>query len=281
MAECRNVQDRLFDAIREADLERVKLCLESGAQINSMGGQKTFPLHQSLHYTISSGKRKPKRNQVEVIKILLQNGAIVDLKDRAGRSPLHLAVDNKKIEVIKLLLQYGAQIDIKDDKNQTPIDIAWQKGFQTILYYLKNPNMTEEEVKKMAKEEKIEKKAEKKAKRKAEKNAKFVKMTMKKSEEKAEKEANPSSANDIMARDYYSILGVKKGAGLSDELKLEMKRAYKKLALEYHPDKNPGCLESEEIFKRIGKAYEVLSNPEKKKVYDKFGEKGLNEKNWN
>ena len=277
MAKRRNVQDSLYDAIREADLERVKLCLESGAQINSMGGQKTFPLHQSLHYTISNRKRKPKRNHVEVIKILLQNGAIVDLKDRAGRSPLHLAVDNKKIEVIKLLLQYGAQIDIKDDKNQTPIDIAWQKGFQTILYYLKNPNMTEEEVKKMAKEEKTEKKAEKKAKRKAQKNVKAVK----KSEEKAEKKANPSSANDIMARDYYSILGVKKGARLSEELKLEMKRAYKKLALEYHPDKNPGCLESEEIFKRIGKAYEVLSNPEKKKVYDKFGEKGLNEKNWN
>ena len=52
MAECRNVQDRLFDAIRKADLERVKLCLESGAQINSMGGQKTFPLHQSLRFTL-------------------------------------------------------------------------------------------------------------------------------------------------------------------------------------------------------------------------------------
>ena len=111
------------------------------------------------------------------------------------------------------MLQYGAQIDIKDDKNQTPIDIAWQKGFQTILYYLKNPNMTEEEVKKMAKEEKTEKKAEKKAKRKAEKNVKAVK----KSEEKAEKEANPSSANDIMARDYYSILGVKKGTPFTEE----------------------------------------------------------------
>ena len=277
MAECRNVQDRLFDAIREADLERVKLCLESGAQINSMGGQKTFPLHQSLHYTISSGKRKPKRNQVEVIKILLQNGAIVDLKDRAGRSPLHLAVDYKKIEVIRLLLQYGTQIDIKDNKNQTPLDIAWQKGHHTIVYYLKNPNMTEEEVKKMAKEEKTEKKAEKKAKRKAQKNVKAVK----KSEEKAEKEANPSSANDIMARDYYSILGVKKGTRLTEELKLEMKRAYKKLALEYHPDKNTACVDAEEKFKKIRKAYEVLNNPQKKQVYDQFGEEGLNKKNWN
>ena len=81
-----------------------------------------------------------------------------------------------------------------------------------------------------------------------------------------------------MAQDYYSILGVKKGAQLSDELKLEMKRTYKKLALEYHPDKTP---DSEEKFKRIGKAYEVLCNPEKKKVYDQFGEEGLNEKNWN
>ena len=62
----------------------------------------------------------------------------------------------------------------------------------------------------------------------------------------------------------------------SEELKLEMNRAYKKLALEYHPNKNPGCVDSEEKFKRIEKAYEVLSTPEMKKVYDQFGEEGLN-----
>ena len=256
----KEAQDGLFDAIREADIERVKLCLGNGAQINTKGCHiKTFPLHYAIPIFNS------KRNHVEVIKILLQNGAIVNLKNRAGRSPLHIAVEYMNIEVIKLLLQYGALIDLKDNKHQTPIDIALQKGYHTIVNYLKNPNMTEEEVKKMAKEEKAEKRAKRKAAKKAE----------------AEKEANPSSSNDIMARDYYSILGVKKDAGLSEELKLEIKRAYKKLALEYHPDKNPGCLESEEKFKRIGKAYEVLCNPEKKKVYDQFGEEGLNEKNWN
>ena len=60
-----------------------------------------------------------------------------------------------------------------------------------------------------------------------------------------------------------------------------MKRTYKKLALEYHPDKNPGCVDTEEKFKKIGKAYEVLSDPQKKQVYDQFGEEGLNKKNWN
>ena len=84
-----------------------------------------------------------------------------------------------------------------------------------------------------------------------------------------------------MAGDYYSILGVKKGTQLTEELKLEMKKAYKKLALEYHPDKNPGCVDTEEKFKKIGKAYEVLSDPQKKQVYDQFGEEGLNKKNWN
>ena len=78
-----------------------------------------------------------------------------------------------------------------------------------------------------------------------------------------------------MGKDYYSILGVKKGA--SDE---ELKRAYRKLALKYHPDKNKAA-GAEEKFKEIGEAYDVLSDPKKKQVYDQFGEEGLNKKNWN
>ena len=78
-----------------------------------------------------------------------------------------------------------------------------------------------------------------------------------------------------MGKDYYSILGVKKGA--SDE---ELKRAYRKLALKYHPDKNKseGAMEK---FKRIKTAFEVLSNPQKKRVYDQLGEEGLKKKNFN
>ena len=149
--------------------------------------------------------------------------------------------------------------------------------------FLKN-NMTEEEMKTMPEDEakkKTEEKAEKNAKKKAKENAKKMaeKKAKKKAEEarkKAEKEAHPSSSNDIMARDYYSILGIQKGTRLTEELKLEMK-----IALEFHIDKNTACVDAEEKFKRIGKAYEVLSNPQKKQVYDKFGEEGLNRKNWN
>ena len=101
-----------------------------------------------------------------------------------------------------------------------------------------------------------------------------------------------SSDNIIMAEDYYSILGAQKGIQLTEELKLEMKRTYKKLALEYHPDKNKvilelklllnqACVDAEEKFKKIGKAYDVLSNPQKKQVYDQLGEEGLNRRNWN
>ncbi|MEK9207826.1 MAG: DnaJ C-terminal domain-containing protein [Patescibacteria group bacterium] len=67
-------------------------------------------------------------------------------------------------------------------------------------------------------------------------------------------------------RDYYQILGVTKGASEAD-----IKKAYRKLALEHHPDRNKGNKESEEKFKEVTKAYEVLSDPQKKQAYDQFG----------
>ena len=70
-----------------------------------------------------------------------------------------------------------------------------------------------------------------------------------------------------MAKDYYEVLGLKKGA--SDD---EIKKAYRRLAKKWHPDANPdNRKEAEEKFKEIGEAYEVLSNPQKKKMYDQFG----------
>ena len=72
-------------------------------------------------------------------------------------------------------------------------------------------------------------------------------------------------------RDYYEILGVDKNA-TSDEIK----KAYRKKAIQYHPDKNPGDKEAEERFKEAAEAYEVLSNQEKRQRYDQFGHEGLN-----
>ncbi|MBD3307249.1 DnaJ domain-containing protein, partial [candidate division KSB3 bacterium] len=71
-------------------------------------------------------------------------------------------------------------------------------------------------------------------------------------------------------RDYYEILEVNRNA-TSDEVK----KAYRKLALKYHPDRNSGNKEAEEKFKEAAEAYEVLSNPEKRNLYDQFGHEGL------
>src|SRR3954468_14552776 len=67
-------------------------------------------------------------------------------------------------------------------------------------------------------------------------------------------------------RDYYEILGLQRGASPEDA-----KKAYRKLAVQFHPDKNPGDKKAEERFKELSEAYEVLSDPQKRQMYDQFG----------
>jgi molecular chaperone DnaJ len=74
-------------------------------------------------------------------------------------------------------------------------------------------------------------------------------------------------------RDYYEVLGVDRNA---DEATI--KKAYRKLAMQYHPDKNPDNKEAEEKFKEASEAYEVLSDKEKRQIYDQYGHSGLENK---
>src|SRR5688500_20060181 len=71
-------------------------------------------------------------------------------------------------------------------------------------------------------------------------------------------------------RDYYEVLGIAREASLDD-----IKKAYRKLAVKYHPDKNPGDKDAEEKFKEAAEAYGVLSDEEKRARYDRYGHQGI------
>ena len=71
-------------------------------------------------------------------------------------------------------------------------------------------------------------------------------------------------------KDYYELLGIGREASAD-----EIKKAYRKQALKYHPDRNPGDKEAEEHFKEVAEAYDVLSDPDKRSRYDQFGHSGL------
>jgi len=77
----------------------------------------------------------------------------------------------------------------------------------------------------------------------------------------------------MASNDYYQLLGLTKTASAD-----EIKKAYRKMAIKYHPDKNPGNKEAEETFKQISEAYAVLSDPQKKAQYDQFGSSGFHQR---
>jgi molecular chaperone DnaJ len=86
----------------------------------------------------------------------------------------------------------------------------------------------------------------------------------------AKSERNMSTSNNVSKLDYYEVLGVSRDA--NDQ---ELKTAYRKLAMQFHPDRNPGDAEAEEKFKECSEAYQVLTDAQKRAAYDRYGHAGL------
>ena len=84
--------------------------------------------------------------------------------------------------------------------------------------------------------------------------------------------SDTSHAQDMAKRDYYEVLGVNRDA--ADD---EIKKAYRKLAMKYHPDRNPDNAKAEEQFKEAKEAYEIISNAEKRVAYDQYGHAGVDQ----
>ena len=87
---------------------------------------------------------------------------------------------------------------------------------------------------------------------------------------KKPKNTNQNQSNVEFRRDFYKILGLPRTATLN-----QIKKSYRKLAKELHPDKNKNDPKAQELFQDLGAAYEALSDPDKRKIYDKHGEEGL------
>ena len=218
-------------------------------------------VQQRLFNAILTGDRKH-------VKFNIENGADINAKDSNGWSPLYMACDDGKFELVKYLLQNGAEINEKNGLNDwSSLHNAVVWGRLDIVKIL-HQNGADINTKSID------------GKSPLDLAYIFGHLDISKYLKKAKKEGNISSSNDIMEEDYYSILGVEKVTPLTEELKRELKRAYQKLALKFHPDKNLDA-DAEEKFKKIKTAYEVLTDPQKKKVYDSSGEEGLKKKNFN
>ena len=125
-----DLNESLFMATYEGDLEQIKLLLSMGAEINARGfGRSLTPLHLSIE-----------QKHFQIAKFLLENGAAINTRDNRGNTPLHTAAYYGNIDIISELLQHGADIEAKNDKGETPIFSAVRSGRLDIVKFLVSKN---------------------------------------------------------------------------------------------------------------------------------------------
>ena len=230
------------------NLAIVQLLLDKDADVNAKSGDGWTSLHGAA--------LNENDNNLAIVQLLLHRGADVNSQDNNGETPLHKAIEfnhDNSLAMVQFLLNQGAIVNSRlQDSGETPLHEATRKENLDIVKLL------------VQKGAKVNAEADNgKTPLQYAYNDDIVNFLLENGATAPTKEGIYISDEDAQ-KDYYAILGISNTANAS-----EIKKAYGALALKWHPDKNPDNKEkAEEMFKKVGRAYEILGDPGKRASYD-------------
>lgn len=273
----------LVSAAQVGDFTRIRQAIREGGDLNGSDGFDT-PLvgatklgrARIVQFLIQLGasvvQEDPYRRTAlswaaqmgspEIIRLLIDAGAKLNSHDPSGDGPLHYAAGRGHFGVVRQLLALGEQVDSRGLRGRTPLmEAALMKNLEIARFLLQagaDPNI-----------ETVDGRSALGSAMFGRSSSLIALLLHFGAHPTARERASGSSTQGTAgsgleySKDYYAVLGVPSAVDAE-----ELKRAYRKQALRHHPDRNPGDIQSEDLFKKIAEAFEVLKNPAKRAAYD-------------